>query len=403
MYVVLAISILLIIPVALAVAYRATFAFTYLAHLLLRRQRASLLLPRGGLRFAALIPAHDEELLIGAVVDSIKACHYPRDHIDIYVVADNCSDTTADRARAHGATVLERRDTESRGKGQALAWLIARVDPSRYSAFAIFDADCLVDPDFFLGMTRELLEGGRSLQGYYDISNPDASNFTRLLSVTYVMKNLLFNAGKRLAGMSVSLMGTGMVFAREVIERYGWTASSVAEDLEQAVNLMEHGETIRFVSDARVRAQESTDLRTGYTQRQRWATGRRGLRKRAWRLALSGMRSRSLARFDLGCELLLPSYSGQLNTTLLLLPLTWFVSARWYAPLIVSLLLLAYQLLEVGVAYVLMGFRARDLLSLTYAPVFLIWKGAIDTLARFGVQRNAWIRTKRSRHLDREE
>ena len=403
MNVVLIVGVLLIIPVTLAAAYRATFALTYLAHRIRRRGSPSPLPPSDALQFAALIPAHDEELLIGAVVNSIKGCRYPTDHIDIYVVADNCSDATADRARAHGAVVFERRDTEKRGKGQALAWLIAQIDPSRYSAFAIFDADCLVDPAFFAAMTRELLEGGLCLQGYYDIANPDTSTFTRLLSVTYVMKNLLFNAGKRLAGLSVSLMGTGMVFTREVIERYGWTASSVAEDLEQSINLMEHGETIRFVSDARVKAQESSNLRTGYTQRQRWATGRRGLRKRAWRLVLSGVRSKSLARADLGCELLLPSYSGLLNATVLLLPLTWLVSALCPALLVVNLLLLAYQLLEVGVAYALMGARPRDLLALAYAPVFLVWKGGIEILARLGVQRTAWVRTKRSQHPRREE
>jgi cellulose synthase/poly-beta-1,6-N-acetylglucosamine synthase-like glycosyltransferase len=215
------------------------------------------------------------------------------------------------------------------------------------------------------------------------------------------MKNLLFNAGKRYAGLSVSLMGTGMVFTREVIERYGWTASSVAEDLEQSINLIEHGETVRFVADARVKAQESSNLRTGYTQRQRWATGRRDLRRRAWGLVRSGLRSRSLARTDLGCELLLPSYSGLLNATVLLLPITGFLSTRWIAPLIANLALLAYQIFEVGIAYSLMGPRARDLLALAYAPVFLVWKGVIEVLARFGVQRTAWIRTERSRHPDR--
>jgi hypothetical protein len=87
----------------------------------------------------------------------------------------------------------------------------------------------------------------------------------------------------------------------------------------------------------------------------------------------------------------------------LLLPLTWFVSALCPALLVVNLLLLAYQLLEVGVAYALMGAQPRDLLALAYAPVFLVWKGGIEILARFGVQRTAWIRTKRSQHPGREE
>lgn len=400
MHVLLVAACLLLLPIGLAVAYRATFALTYLLH---PRRRPSTPPALGEVRFAALIPAHDEELLIGEAVDSIKACRYPKHQIDVYVVADNCSDATAYRAREHGGLVLERRDLENRGKGQALAWLISRIDLSPYDAIAIFDADSLVDPDFFNWMAPELLDGARCLQGYYDIANPDSSTFTRLLSVTYVMKNVLFNAGKRLAGFSVSLMGTGMVFTREVIERHGWRASSVAEDLEHSMDLMEREEIVRFVPDARIRAQEARDFRTGYTQRQRWATGRRALRRRAWLLVLSGLRSRSLERIDLGCDLLMPSYSGLLNATVLLVPVTWFVSELSVVPLVANLLLLGYQMLEVCVAYALMGAHPRDLLALAYAPAFLAWKGAIEILARFGVQKTAWIRTARSHHPGREQ
>jgi cellulose synthase/poly-beta-1,6-N-acetylglucosamine synthase-like glycosyltransferase len=346
-------------------------------------------------RFAVVIPAHDEELLIGDLIASLRAVAYPADLLEIWVIADNCSDETAARARALGVQVAERSHREQRGKGFALRWMFERLDLSGFDAVALFDADNLVDPDFFRVMNQELARGGRCLQGYYGIANPGDSRLTRLMAVTYVMKNELFYAGKARLGLSVLLLGTGMVFARDVIASRGWGAVTIGEDLEQSFELLERGESIRFVVGARIRAQEAATLRQGYAQRQRWSSGRNVLYRRARRAIATGLRSRRLTLVDAGVELLLPTYSKQMNQTLLGLAVALLLRERAPGLLPAVLVALAYQGAEIAVALRRMRAGPAFLASLAFAPVFLAWKAVIDLLAVIGFRRNLWARTAR--------
>jgi cellulose synthase/poly-beta-1,6-N-acetylglucosamine synthase-like glycosyltransferase len=387
---------LLAIFLLLVCVYRATFALAYL----IRGTRVTDDDPAKEIerRFAIVIPAHDEELLIGDVLGSLSRVDYPSDRIRVHVIADNCSDETAERARSMGAIVFERNDLQNRGKGQALAWLLERLDLTEFDAVAFFDADNLVDPRFFRSMNRELAQGHRCLQGYYGISNPNETAMTRLLSVTYVMKNLLFNAGKTLLGLSVSLMGTGMVFHRDVIERYGWESTTIGEDLEQTLRLHEAGEYIQFVPDALSLAQEASTLRQGYTQRQRWASGRRVLAAAARSAIVRGVRNGSPWQIELGIELLMPGYSKLLNWTLAASVVSVALISRSPGLIVVVAAAFSYQVLEILVAMRVMGAGLQTLKALMFAPVFLVWKAAIDFLATIGYRRDAWVRTERAEH-----
>lgn len=383
-----------LVPVAL---YRALLAAAFL---LRGRNRHGELdrAPERFHHFAVVVPAHDEELLIGDLIASIRAAHYPPDRVEIHVIADNCTDATAEKARALGARVAERREPADPGKGQALAWMFQRLDLSAFDAVAVIDADNLIDPAFFSAMNRELDRGARCLQGYDGIANPGETVMTRMLAVTYVMKNLLFNAGKAALGLSVTLHGTGMVLRREVIERYGWDSMSIGEDLEQSLWLVRRGERIVFVSDARIGAQESSTLRQAYVQRQRWATGRASLAKSARRALWEGLRSRSLHQVDIAIDLLMPSYARVLSCSLLALGLAWFARAESPALLWAAIGLLAYQIIEVGIALCLMRASLRFVASLAFAPVFLVWKMVIEVLAALGHRREVWARTERREH-----
>ncbi len=389
-----------VLVVAVAAAYRALFS---IAWLVTRRPAPPPPAGEDASRFAVLIPAHDEELLIHDVLRTIRAADYPQDRITIHVIADNCSDGTAERVRALGELAHERFDAENPGKGQAIDWMLSRLDLGEVDAVALFDADILVEPEFFRAMNRELLAGRRCLQGYYGISNPGESTMTRLLSVTYVMKNLLFNAGKARWGLSVLLMGTGMAFRAEVLAEAGWRAMSIGEDLEQSFELLERGERIHFVEDAIAHAQESTSLQQGTTQRQRWATGRRALNARARSAIARGVRSGSLDEIDLGLDLLMPSYSKHLNWTIGALVLAAIVAPVTLGPLAVGGAALAYQVGEVLAGMWIMGVEWSFVASLLFAPVFLAWKAVIDLLAVIGFRRDAWIRTERQPHEAEDE
>jgi cellulose synthase/poly-beta-1,6-N-acetylglucosamine synthase-like glycosyltransferase len=385
---------LLVALLLVAAGYRAVFA---LAWVLRGRRLVEGVVPARTRRFAVVIPAHDEEDFIGDVIASIRRCDYPREQVDIHVVADNCGDRTAERVRALCEQVAERHDPERRGKGPALEWMLERLDLERHDAVAIVDADVEVDPGFFRAMNRELERGARCLQGFNGICNPDASTMTRLLSVTYVTKNLLFNGGKSSLGLSVGLSGTGMVLHRDVIRSVGWKAMTIGEDLEQSLYLVERGERIRFVPDAIVRAQESTSLGEAYAQRQRWVSGRVALYRLAWRALWAGLRERSLLRADLGFDLLQPNYSTLLTWSFIALAISLFLlePAPWL--LAGAGAVVAYQACELGISLCYMDITPGFLRSLAFAPLFLLWRGVIDVLALLGHRRDRWGRRGRTR------
>src|SRR5262245_59839368 len=148
---------------------------------------------RGTRRFAILIPAHNEERLIGRLLDSLSQLDYPAQQVDVYFVADHCSDHTAERAPAAGAAVLERFDDTHRAQGLALRWLIEQIHASheRYDAFIVFDADSVVEPNFLAAMDARLEAGSQVIQAYYSVLNTGESavatlRFAALAAVHYL-------------------------------------------------------------------------------------------------------------------------------------------------------------------------------------------------------------------------
>ena len=124
--------------------------------------------------FAIVVCAHNEEAVVGELVKNLKGLDYPDDLYDIFVVADNCTDKTAEVASAAGANVHERFNKEEVGKGYAMGWMFDRVDKMdrKYDAFLIFDADNLVHPQFMLEMNDHLEKGESVIQGYLNSKNP---------------------------------------------------------------------------------------------------------------------------------------------------------------------------------------------------------------------------------------
>ena len=131
-------------------------------------------------RFMAIIPAHNEEKVVGNLIASLKRQNYPKELYDIYVIADNCTDNTAKVAKEAGAIVYERFDEEHKTKGYALNWFLKQKieENAPYDAFCIFDADNIVDENFIKNMNKKLCQGEEVVQGYRDIKNPTDSWIT---------------------------------------------------------------------------------------------------------------------------------------------------------------------------------------------------------------------------------
>jgi len=125
-------------------------------------------------RFRIIVPAHNESAGIAETVRSLLGIDYPADHFDVLVVADNCSDDTAARAREAGAQVLERTDTERRGKGYALHHAFERL-PKDVDAVVVVDADTLVSPNLLRAFAARRELGAAAIQADYAVRNVDAS------------------------------------------------------------------------------------------------------------------------------------------------------------------------------------------------------------------------------------
>ena len=349
-------------------------------------------------RFAIVIPAHNEELLLDRLLKSIKNQDYPHDLFKTIIVADNCTDNTETIGLENGAHVLERRDAQHCGKGYAIKFAIESIDVSEYDAIFIIDADSVIRNDLFVQLDKMLRNGEKIIQCYNGVANPGQSWFTRLLDVSRTVGNEILQPAKQKLGLSSNLMGNGMCFSIDILAKYGWDAFTVGEDWEYYAKLVQAGETVAFANKARVYHQESSSLKQATSQRMRWSSGRFAV---AWKYGISiflaGLAERNIKKMDASLPLLLPNPSLGMNLTMVGLALSFLMSsainkyhfALWFS----SLVLLQILIFMIGIMYT--REKLKNLFSLLAAPVFLVWKMGIDVMSALGMGRKKWIRTKR--------
>ncbi|MGV1098218.1 glycosyltransferase family 2 protein [Thiovibrio sp. JS02] len=351
-------------------------------------------------RFAILVPAHNEELLVGTLCQSLLEIDYPQEKFEIYIIADNCNDKTADICRQFAVHVLEREDPEHGGKGQALDWAIKRIDLGKYDAVFIVDADNYVDASILRELSKLLNQGEQAIQCYNAVGNRDDSWFTQLLYVSRVIGNQLYHEAKQKLGLSSYLMGNGICFKSELLRKKGWTAFSEGEDWEYYAQLVEDNLKIGFAVKAKVFHQESKSLNQATSQRLRWSSGRFAIAKTLGvRLFVKGIRERSWQIFDASFPLIFPNYSLLVNLTILSVTLSFFLpsSFSWQGGFVfLSVALLVGQFLLFIAGAFIAGSPGRIFCALLYVPVFLAWKSTIDLLTFTGLYKGKkWVRTKR--------
>jgi cellulose synthase/poly-beta-1,6-N-acetylglucosamine synthase-like glycosyltransferase len=232
-------------------------------------------------RFAVLVPAHDEALGIGVALDSLLALDYPPDLYRVHVVADNCTDDTAEVVRRKGCEAHERRDPTNPGKGPALNWLSDRLEArgDEFDAVAVVDADTSLDAGFLLAMDRAVRAGAQAAQGYYSVREPDASPAATLRYAALACRHHLRPLGRNRLGGSSGLYGNGMVFDRKLMAKRRWSGHLV-EDAEFQNELLLDGHLVHYVPDAVVRAEMPTTMQAATTQNERWERGRLEIARR---------------------------------------------------------------------------------------------------------------------------
>jgi cellulose synthase/poly-beta-1,6-N-acetylglucosamine synthase-like glycosyltransferase len=253
------------------------------------RRFASLDSPTGDVpRLLFLVPAHDEELLIGQCVRSILDMSYPPASTRIVVIADNCSDHTARIARDGGAETLIRSDPHAPGKPQAIAWALGQIALRDWDACVIIDADSTVAPGFASGLAKLAPLNDIAFQANFGVLNEFESWLTRLGGVLSRCRYDVTYPLKQRAGLNCPITGNGMGFGTNLLISNGWRAFSITEDSELYAVYTEAGVPIRHASQASLFSQEPRSLQQGVTQRRRWLAGRiRIIREWAVRLILS--------------------------------------------------------------------------------------------------------------------
>lgn len=222
-------------------------------------------------QFTVLMPAHDEAQGIGDAIRAVLA--QMRSGDQLIVIADNCSDATADIARMLGATVVERHDPDRRGKGHALEAARPYVDPDPNRAIIVVDADCIPQSHALNHLAAATLSEGAAIQAIDLLSLPDeASPLVRISCFAFLVKNLVRQrALQRMTGVAL-LQGTGMAFPQSLYARIDWGGGSLVEDLDLGVRLLAAGERVLFDDRAMFLSPASSESAT-IGQRRRWEHG----------------------------------------------------------------------------------------------------------------------------------
>lgn len=226
-------------------------------------------------RLAIIIPAHNEEVVIGHLIDNLMNLDYPKELFDVFVIADNSSDSTAKVAREHGAIVYERFNDVQKGKGFALEWMFGNIynRPENYDAVVIFDADNLVDTNFLKHMNNRLCDGDKIVQGYIDSKNPCDTWVSASFSMAFWVSNRMLQLARYNLGLSNYLGGTGMAISLDILKKIGWGATSLTEDLEFSIKALLLGYKTTFAHEAIVYDEKPLTFKQAWNQRRRWALG----------------------------------------------------------------------------------------------------------------------------------
>jgi cellulose synthase/poly-beta-1,6-N-acetylglucosamine synthase-like glycosyltransferase len=351
--------------------------------------------------FAIIIPAHNEEKMIAKTIYSINGIIYPHTKYDVFVIADNCSDNTAQISRHLGVNVLERTDTSQRGKGYALRWAFDRLisEYDKYDAFVVIDSDSLISGNYLHVMNHYIKNGSRVIQSS-DLVLPQKNNWSsEATRIGFILFNYVKPLGRKYLGFDMGLRGNGMCFTKEVLVKIPWQSWALTEDLEYGLILLLNGERIHFAPEATVWAHMPLKSENARSQRERWEEGRKDITKSYSKIFLKdSFKNRSLAFFDVFIDLITPPFVNTMLIISLLLVASFSLSFIFPATVIYTYIWGVFLL--IGFVHLLLGLRLvhadRDLYkSVLYIPIYVIWKVKVIVKTLFSDKPKAWVRTSR--------
>ncbi len=234
--------------------------------------------PKAFHKFGVIIAARNERTVIRNLIDSIHAQNYPKDALDVIVIADNCTDDTAEICRDAGATVYERSNQEEVGKGYALDFLFKTMMENgtfdNYEGYCVLDADNLLDENFIAEMNKMFDKGYRILTSYRNSKNYDDNWISAGYALWFMREARYLNNPRMRLGSSCAISGTGFLVHRDIIAKNGgWKHHLLTEDIEFTIDSVIHGEKIGYCEYAVLYDEQPTTMKQSWDQRLRWSKG----------------------------------------------------------------------------------------------------------------------------------
>jgi len=355
--------------------------------------------PESAPHFTFVVPAHNESSGIEGTVGSLNSVDYPKGRYSVVVVADNCSDDTAERAAVAGARVITRNDASRRGKGYALELAFqVLIDEATTDAVVVVDADTDVASNLLRSAAEKMAQGAKVMQAHYAVRNVDESWRTRLMDVAFTLYHGVRSHARERMGVSAGLRGNGMVFTLDTLRSIPYGAYSLVEDVEYGIELGLKGIRVAYLGDAEVRAEMVTSGAASESQRKRWEQGRsQMLRQFLPRLVSRGIAERDWILLDLACDMLVPPLATVAGYTAVgVAGATTAVATGLAAPLVLAPWILSVAGLSayVGSGIALSGRGLAVMADLVHVPKYVLWKMTLPIRGR-RKSSGEWIRTAR--------
>lgn len=230
-------------------------------------------------RFAFIVAARNESAVIANLIQSIKQQNYPAELIDVYVIADNCTDNTAEISREAGAIVYERFNQMLIGKGYVLDYAFDHIKNEHgsvqaYDGYFIFDADNVVDKNYVYEMNKVFDSGYKVITSYRNSKNYDTNWITAGYSLWFLREAKFLNNPRMMLNTSCAVSGTGFLLSSDIVNKNnGWKFQLLTEDIEFSVVNAIEGEKIGYCEKAILYDEQPCTFSQSWTQRMRWAKG----------------------------------------------------------------------------------------------------------------------------------
>lgn len=325
-------------------------------------------------RFLVLIPAYNEEAVLGATLTALNADLRTRDRV--VVVADRCTDATADIARASGAEVLERPPGSEPGRAAARQAGLEYAQGLEWDAIVMIDADSIIEPGFFDACETALAGGALALQARSEAAVGDRVIDQAALAAA-TLQGVLIPRGRDRLGLCVRLRGTGMVLDRSLLTRFRFRAPA-SEDLWYSLDLALEGILPKHVERARLRSVNVGSWKAAGEQRVRYEAGRMSATREFVRPLL---RRHDTASLEAAWFLLSPPFAVAAFLLVIALAAAFFAGAAVLGWIAVALFVLLCASLGLGLVEARVS--GRTWLALVIAPWYLPWKAMVQ-LRAFG-------------------